>query len=172
MSTFGNQTVWHSAIAAQGRIKVMFTTYPRPSKWAGKPAYARFRVEGDGMEYILNMENTAVEHAIQALPLNAWVTVQFTGSRESANMSVFDAPPSPQPDQPTTTAQSQPQRTEPDDVVNRFWLALMAAREVEQTYEQMFDEPLSEATRMLATTLLIDWNRSGRPLRREEGDAE
>jgi hypothetical protein len=175
--TFNKKTVYHSELASKGVLTIMLTQPPRASKYAGKPAYAKLRIQGDDTDYTLTVENEMVDEALCALPLNAFVTVHAQGARETARLVVKDAPAPRQPppvrreapaerNRPVADREARQQRPATTDVPTAnamdlaMWNALTAGHRIVAAFVKYHGREPSEAERCIAASLFIESNRN------------
>lgn len=171
MARFEKKSVYHSMLARESPITIMFTGEVRPSKYRGKPPYIPFRVEGDESDFWYSVENDNIESVLQNAPQNVWITATFAGSRDAAIVS-WDGSPAPAP---ATDGQTAPQPQPQDEPLSRTYFEAL------ETAGQMIDRICADhektpshdmwlsTAHAIAASIFIEYNKNGRtrPIRKE-----
>jgi hypothetical protein len=173
-TTAQTRTLYHSRLRDLGRVVAVLTHKPRASKFSGKPDYCRFII--DGAEFDYQCESPTIAEQLQAVPLNTPLRIHALGSKEAAHLEVEQAEAGPTGPMfyPATTsrtaAQNRVQAPAPTPAAptcsRGYWDALDVAVELVARFTAKHGREPSEAERAIATTLFIEFNRSGKPLSR------
>lgn len=158
MPTFDKKTVYHSQLSAASPLRVMLTSDVKPSKFAGKPPWVAFKVDGDPGEYQYTVENDACGAALSGLPRNVWFLLTAAGSRESATIHASGVEGASAPRSQPAPAQDA------ESIASAFYGALEIAARVVARFEKAHGRHPSETERVIATTFFIEHNRTGRPI--------
>ncbi len=93
VSTAQTRTLYHSKLRELGRVVAVLTHRPRESKFAGRPPYARFVI--DGAEFDYQCETPAIAEQLQAVPLNTPLRITAAGAKDAAHLEVEQAEAGP-----------------------------------------------------------------------------
>jgi hypothetical protein len=165
-----------------GPTAAVLTHKPRASKFAGRPEYCRFIIDGAEQDY--QCESPAIAEQLQAVPLNTPLRITALGSKEGAHLEVEKGreptlsaeivSPSRQSTAvdtiARTAAQNRVQAPAPAPAAptcsRGYWDALDVAVALVAQFKARHGREPSEAERAIAATLYIEFNRSGKPLTR------
>lgn len=90
-SPFAKKTVYHSQLVAEGKMEVLITSDVAKSKFkkdGQDQFYICFKYKGKEQQYTI--ENDAIQKKLHGLKGHV-VSIEATGSRDEADMEVFDA---------------------------------------------------------------------------------
>lgn len=176
--TFDQNRIYHSYLKAFSPIVVRFTSDVRESDYDGHIRW--FEVRGDDHDgYYYQVENDEIRQYLEdEVPTGEWIKLVASGDgREgTADMEVHPA------DGPDTSYSSPSQggsggggnepRLGPDNILDQYDLVLEKAKE--RFPEVMLDDDgeLTEVGARLATTLYIQWSRTGRKAPLFDGQGE
>lgn len=175
MAKFEKASVYHSALAKESPIEIMFTGDVRPSRYPGKPPIIPFKVQGEDNDHWYSIENDEIETILAGAPQNAWLNVTFAGSRDAAVVFWGDAPASPPagPPEPATSPNARP-ASNGEPLSRTYFEALQTAAAIIDRicadYEKApTDDAWLSAVHAAAASLYIEHHRNGRtrPIRRE-----
>jgi hypothetical protein len=154
---FEKKGVWHSEFVKAGSVKIQITSDVLKSKF-GKEDFVCFKTE-DGGEHTYAIENDGIRATLENLPKNTWLTVHASGSRDTAAISVDEAPTQSQITRtaPKPTPNIQPATPLADQMLE----CLEAAHDAVEKYAANHDgaEP-SEAVRAIASGFFIERQRA------------
>jgi hypothetical protein len=155
-------------------VVAVLTHRPRESKFAGRPPYARFVI--DGAEFDYQCETPAIAEQLADTPLNVPLRIHALGSKEAAHLDVeqAEAGPTGPTFYPATTSrtaaqnrvQAPAQAPAAPTCSRGYWDALDVAVALVEQFKAKHGREPSEAERAIAATLFIELNRSGKPLSR------
>ena len=170
MATFDKKTVYHSALVPVSPLRVMLIGEVRPSKFAGKPPWIAFKVEGDEQEYQYTVENAACEAVLKQAPRNVWVTLNAAGSRDAAVLELVDLYERRDNGGGSGVSQHASGSTQGsapgDSLAAEMFHALSVAADVVEQFRKRHGREPSETERAIAASLFIERNRSQRPYTR------
>jgi hypothetical protein len=178
------RTIYHSHLVQAGTVEALITGEPQKSKFKkeGKDSYW-VGVKIDGSEHQLTIENDVVKEKLTGLR-NHMVQLTATGSRDEADIDVYDAagPMKTPPQQPAPQQQGQQRsapaaskpatRTDKENILfakrcalqaaNAYLIALRAARYVRDQSFAESNVPMSDSHFQACTaSLFIQLDRTG-----------
>jgi hypothetical protein len=176
VATAQTRTLYHSRLRDLGRVVAVLTHRPRESKFAGRPPYARFVI--DGQEFDYQCETPAIAEQLADTPLNVPLRIHALGSKEGAHLELeqAEAGPTGPTFYPATTsrtaAQNRVQAPAPAPAVptlsGSYFDCLEVAVVMVEAFRKRHGREPSEAERAIACSLWIEQNRSNgsKPLTR------
>lgn len=177
MAKFEKASVYHSALAKESPIEIMFTGDVRPSKYPGKPPIIPFKVQGEDQDHWYNLENDEIETILTGAPRNVWLSVTFAGSRDAAVVFWGDDPAPAQAPKPAVAPaqQSNGQAAPTGEPLSRtYFEALQTAAAIIDRIcadheKAPTDDAWLSAVHAAAASLYIEHNKNGRtrPIRSE-----
>ena len=180
---FQKRSLYHSDLREKTEaapLRVCFTSPPRDSRFAGKPAYCTLEIEGDGIDYTYAVENDAIRAQLSAVEFGTWYNVRALGSKDAAFLEITEAD-APKVENRITAVEAapveepaaKPRQESPEAVslTRGYWDALDAAVTIVAAFRERYHREPSEAERTIATSLWIEQNRTNcrRPLSSERG---
>lgn len=184
---FNKKSVYHSELASAGKLDVLVVEDPRKSKFKGKDGedrfYWTFKLQGKEHDYLI--ENDAIHKKLFGYKGHV-IEITATGSREEADIEIYDAagpgsqqasnsraeqPPSRGPnstghvghrDNPPPTEDLKGVKTYLLKAINARILCQEAATTFAKEWEQRHGEPIeAETVDSIATGFYIDLQRKG-----------
>ena len=165
-ATFSKKGCYHSELRDASPLTVCFTSDVKASKYAGKPPYIEFKVEGDDATYQYQVENGGIEALLKGTRRNEWVEITATGTREDADIEItyLAAQPPAQQQQGRANGSATPPPTTDDgnDTLARVvWQCLEASHQIITAFEKKHG-PMTENHRAVAIHLAIEHFRGNR----------
>lgn len=179
---FEHVNVWHSHLAAacekapRGRLLITLLSHPQASRYAGRPAYARLRVEGDTTVRKYQVESEEIRTLLESIEPDSQIYIQASGGKDDQVLAAWtvEGKPIPQPVTAAvpTTAAPAPARTaqaqtvpapaadaEPapnqqrDTIAGDFWACLLEATRMVDKFEKRVKRRIRPEEVQLAAAL-------------------